>query len=136
MVKAMTKDQPEFRDDVMDQIKIDRKVDAEEGDTFTLTGHWEDILNDMPCKTPKSAFLLLKSNSEKEWQRKSLVIDESLLQETFQLPDICLDHTFQLEINGYQGTDPIKTNVDTVKNIPFKVNRYKSTIYIRIYFYY
>ena len=113
----MTKEQPEFRDDVMDKIKF--AIKDEESFTLTVTGDWEEMLSDVSCKTPKSATLLFKTSSEKEWHRMPLVIDEEkgLLEESFQLHKICSYYSFQLEISGHAGTDPIMTYIDVDSDI-------------------
>ena len=101
----MTREQPEFREDVMDKIKF--VSNDEETETLTVTGDWEEILSDVSCKTPESATLLFKTTSEKEWQRKPLVIDQEkgLLAESFQLYKTCSDLSFQLEISGHAGKE-------------------------------
>ena len=96
----------------MDQMEIISKEDAKYNKTLTMTGDWEEILSDIACKTPKSVNLLYKTSSANEWQRTSLVIEKGLLQQSFHLPKICLDHSFQLEITGYAGTNPILTDLE------------------------
>ena len=108
----MTREQPEFRDDVMDKIKF--VSNDEETETLTVTGDWEEILSDVSCKAPESATLLFKTSSQKEWQRKPFMIDQEkgLLEGSFQLYKTCSDYSFQLEIRGHMGTDPIRTYID------------------------
>ena len=108
----MTREQPEFSEDVMDKIEF--VSDDEETDTLTVTGDLEEILSDVSCKTPESATLLFKISSQTEWQRKPLVIDQEngLIEGSFQLYKTCSDYSFQLEIRGHMGTDPIRTYID------------------------
>ena len=116
----MTKEQPEFMNNVMDQIQIIRKEDAGDKITLTMFAEWEKLLADVSCRTPKSANLLFKT-SKSEWQREPLVIEKGLPQESIQLPRICLDHSLQLEVIGYAGTDPILTEVDIGSDNLYKV---------------
>ena len=130
----MTKEQPEFRDDVMDKIKF--AIKDEESFTLTVTGDWEEMLSDVSCKTPKSATLLFKTSSEKEWQRRPLVIDEEqgLLEESFQLHKTCSDYSFQLEISGFAGTDPIMTYIDVDSDIFSQVDWFNKYLVLTIIF--
>ena len=68
-------------------------------------------------------------------------MEKGLLQESFQLPKSCLSYSFQLEIIGYAGTNPILTDLDVDRGqlqnyLPviqkLKVNIFENTLQIDV----
>ena len=107
----MTRDQPEFVDGAAAKIEIVR--DTEEGRGVTVSGHWDEILQDKDCRTPLQAFIIFKPDGQDHWQEEELDVEKETFIKSLDLPEYCKDYHFRLRVVGYPGTEPITMDIDT-----------------------
>ena len=107
-VVMMTRDQPEFTEDVLRQIKL-RRARTAGGAEVTVSGLWSDLLADGACRTPHQAVLRFRpqaGDDEVGWEEQELDLSTVSLTARIQLEEFCLRHHFQLAVVGFPGTEP------------------------------
>ena len=107
----MSRQQPEFTVDAMENVDIRR--DINDLGIVTVSGNLDDILLDKDCKAPKEVNILFKHDDDEEWISEKIDVTKDGFENHLYLPEYCLEYKFQMKISGYDGTDPILADIDS-----------------------
>ena len=119
-VKFSAKEQPEVTNDAASNVDIVYTTlgVSEERVIIDVTsvvvkGDFDELLVDKDCKSIERAFILFKTEDKKEWSKQELDTTQDSFVQTLYLPDYCKKYLFQLNFEGFPGTESISLELET-----------------------